>query len=64
MKKLTLIILLLGAFLAVISYEGIVRHGEQVDLFMVLGLIGYIFIITAIAYLIIRILGKRLDDLV
>jgi hypothetical protein len=60
----TSILLLLGTLLVFIANRGEVNGWEPLDIFLTLGLVGYVLIISAIAWFLLTFLNKHLDDIV
>jgi len=56
--------MLLGILLVFIANRGEVNEWEPLDIFLTLGLVGYVLIISAIARFLLTFLNKRLDDIV
>jgi hypothetical protein len=56
--------MLLGMLLVFIANRGEVNAWEPVDIFLTLGLVGYVLIISAIAWFLLTLLNKHLDDIV
>lgn len=64
MKIVTFIVMLLGMLLVFIANRGEENEWGAIDIFLMLGLIGYVLIITAIAWFLLKILNKRFKDVV
>lgn len=56
--------MLLGMLLVFIANRGEENEWGAIDIFLMLGLIGYVLIITAIAWFLLKILNKRFKDVV
>lgn len=64
MSKVTSIVMLLGILLVFVAHEGEINDWGSIDTFLTLGLIGYVLIISAVAWFLLIFLDKRLDDIV
>jgi hypothetical protein len=64
MRIIMFIVMLLGILMSFIAYQGEINEWNPVELFLVLGLTGYVLIITAIAWFLLRFLNKHLKDFV
>jgi hypothetical protein len=56
--------MLLGMLLVFIANRGEVNEWGPIDIFLTLGFVGYILIISAIAWFLLTFLNKHLDDIV
>lgn len=56
--------MLLGILLVFVAHEGEINDWGSIDTFLTLGLIGYVLIISAVAWFLLIFLDKRLDDIV
>lgn len=55
--------MLLGMLLVFIANRGEVNGWGPIDIFLTLGFVGYILIISAIAWFLLTFLNKHLDDI-
>lgn len=62
MKKIALVALALGTVMAITAYLAEINEWRGIREFMTMGFIGYIFIISATAYLLVSLLHRWSKD--